>query len=333
MSNSIVNWFKREARENRKQVMEYLYVDRPRLSAYVDQLRSPIAYDKIPVWSAELSIPGPTAKAEQSRPAREYTLYEQIAFLEQHLRDSNQLATARWDGDKDDNASFRIESFLARRAIITDASSGEKLGVWVSRYNPSGASGRAGTLILFEGVHAKDERPDYLSSYSWLLLLFMKAAPRLSKAAVLGGAMNRAAAATDESMAFLSEHLTKNPLGFLVEMGADIMPQRSISCLYRVRAACLSVASFAIPIAVTFGYPIYIAEASPQSVEGDHNLYSNDAVAVEVSREQHEEHLGISRHLLTNLGIDPGEVDAQIDQMRRNYDMHQRRSDLPKGKS
>jgi hypothetical protein len=48
-------------------VQEYLYLDKDRLSTYVDQLRPPVTYDKIPVWSAELAISGPAAKAQQSQ--------------------------------------------------------------------------------------------------------------------------------------------------------------------------------------------------------------------------------------------------------------------------
>jgi hypothetical protein len=75
------HWWQRVTRRDRRYVEEYLYIDNDRLSAYVDQLRAPVAYDKVPVWSAELNLQGPTAKAEQSRVSRPYTSYEQIAFL------------------------------------------------------------------------------------------------------------------------------------------------------------------------------------------------------------------------------------------------------------
>ena len=42
---------------------EYLYVDDRRLDTYVEQLGAPIAYDKVPTWTAKLSLLGP-ARAE-----------------------------------------------------------------------------------------------------------------------------------------------------------------------------------------------------------------------------------------------------------------------------
>jgi hypothetical protein len=106
---------------NLQQVVEYLYVDTARLSSYVDQLRAPVTYDRVPSWSIELSIPSPSAKAGQSQFAREYTLYEQIAFLEERLTENGQLAQGRWNGDQypkevlRESGTFRIESCLARR--------------------------------------------------------------------------------------------------------------------------------------------------------------------------------------------------------------------------
>ena len=42
-------------------LIEYVYVDEKRLDAYFEQISSPVTYDKVPEWNADISITGPKA--------------------------------------------------------------------------------------------------------------------------------------------------------------------------------------------------------------------------------------------------------------------------------
>lgn len=165
--------------------------------------------------------------------------------------------------------------------IVTDVASADKLGVWISRYDPAGQAGRPRTLLLFEGVHAKDEPPTYLSSYSWLLLLFIQTAGKLGGPGVLGGVVQSLLDRGEVFFDSLSADLAKNPLGFLEKLGPEMLPERWIRTLYRVRNAALVGAPRMVTSAVTLGYPIYISQASSEDLDTDQGLYANDAVAAE----------------------------------------------------
>jgi hypothetical protein len=49
-----------------KGLTEYLYCDEHSLDSYFEQISHPVAYDKVPVWKAALSLTGPTAGCKGS---------------------------------------------------------------------------------------------------------------------------------------------------------------------------------------------------------------------------------------------------------------------------
>jgi hypothetical protein len=111
----------------------------------------------------------------------------------------------------------------------------------------------------------------------------------LAGPSVLGESARRARDRGEDVGDRLSEDLTKNPAGFLKDIGARFLPERSIRTLYRVRHAALITAAHIVPIAVTLAYPIYIIAASQECVAGDLRLYDNRAVAVEMSKRRMRE--------------------------------------------
>ena len=71
---------------------EYLYVDQVRLDAYFEQISDPIAYDKVPVWKAGLTLTGPAAENQQARFARPFTRVEKIRRLLRFLQTNQQAS-------------------------------------------------------------------------------------------------------------------------------------------------------------------------------------------------------------------------------------------------
>lgn len=100
---------------------EYLFVDDQRLDAYVDQLGSPVTYDKVPVWEARFSLTGPEASGTQERHARALTRTEKIGRLVEYLEKHDQLLSGRPTGREvfhDNTTVFRLESCRASRVLI-----------------------------------------------------------------------------------------------------------------------------------------------------------------------------------------------------------------------
>jgi hypothetical protein len=54
-------------------LVEYLYVDDKRLDSYFEQISSPVTYDKVPEWNAEIGLTGPKGGGKQVRFARPFT--------------------------------------------------------------------------------------------------------------------------------------------------------------------------------------------------------------------------------------------------------------------
>lgn len=76
-------------------LVEYLYVDERRLQSYVDQIGPPVAYDKTPSWTAELSVLGPKATATQEQRSRPLTTHEKVCRLLKHMTDAAIVSNSR----------------------------------------------------------------------------------------------------------------------------------------------------------------------------------------------------------------------------------------------
>jgi hypothetical protein len=102
------------------ELVEYLYVDEKRLDTYFEQISSPVTYEKVPEWNAEISITGPKAGGKQARFARPYTTHEKISALTKHLEDKGLVEYERPGAKKakDLGRMFRIERCRAKRVFI-----------------------------------------------------------------------------------------------------------------------------------------------------------------------------------------------------------------------
>jgi hypothetical protein len=250
------NWLKRPPKVPRQTVQEFLYLDIGRLSAYVDQLRAPVTYDKVPNWTAELGTTGPVAKGQQTRTQRPFTAAEQLLHLERSLLNSKELAPGRWDGTqrKGETPAFRKETCLARRVLVGDEASGHQQALWVSRYNPIAWTDVPKTLVLFEGNRVGDGQPKFLSEVSDFFYYFQDAEPAIWTPETLGKALDNRSTSLEEAFQKVSNRLALNPFGLLEELGARIFPERCISTVYRVRTALRTSAPKMIPAMVTLGY-------------------------------------------------------------------------------
>ncbi len=235
-------------------LVEYLYVDTKRLDSYVEQICSPVKYDKVPVWNAELSVFGPKAVATQERHARKLTQHEKIEILRNHLNDGGFVAAER--PSNRDCKDFVLETCRATQIIIP-AEKGQLqhsgLRLWVSEslkgpeYNP-----RTGLLCLLEDYSRSDEEaPVYAplcrSAYTVLesLLSSVLAHPRSTILVDLSF--------WEHADAFITD-----PLAKLHALGCSAGGTRSVETLYRVRE--FGEDDFDETRRVTtFGYPIYIA--------------------------------------------------------------------------
>src|SRR5215210_128620 len=121
-------------------LVEYLYVDERRLDTYFEQISSPVTYDKVPEWNAEIGLTGPKGGGKQARFARPYTMHEKISNLTEYLEDEGLVAYER-PGNRDpipiaDRKLFRIETCRAKRVFIPpDHGQPQEVGalnVWIS---------------------------------------------------------------------------------------------------------------------------------------------------------------------------------------------------------
>lgn len=121
---------------------EYLYVDDRRLDKYVEQIGSLITYDKVPIWTATLSLLGPAAEGTQQRTGRPLRQSEKINRLLDYLKKHDLLAEGRFTGRNafTHNAKmFRLETCLAVKTFIPPATPetlAPKESEWVEDYFP-----------------------------------------------------------------------------------------------------------------------------------------------------------------------------------------------------
>lgn len=264
----------------------------------------------VPTASFEVNYSGPTVKSGYSSISRTYTAFEQIYFLIEKLNENKQIAEARWNGRKYETETqpFRLEICLACKLILADPNSSSKLVIWVSRYSPHGKSETPTTLILLEGIKHPDSKPAYISAYSLLFALFGKSTPKFFPP-LLAKKMGHGAAFSWKE---LSVNLHKNPIGFLKSLGAEVLAERCIQTLYRVRDACIAESPFSIPTVVTIGHPIFIRQSSMVNLISNQNLYLNNDEPIEISREQMNVDIQVIRDMLKESGMNENEVEIEL---------------------
>jgi hypothetical protein len=237
----IVNWRVRGI----ALLTEYLYIDHRRLDSYIEQLGPPVVYDKVPVWSAELSITGPKASGSQNRPARPMTDHEKIQSLVKHLEE---IPPAQRSG------ALVLESCMARRILIPSGTKASAdFAIWL---NLETSKDRGG-LCLVEDARPGDSPSSavpYSTAYTLLTALFGHMRDGF-KNVIMGLDAKHVEETGEHPMRWFSN----NPIGVLRMYGCLIPEERRICTLYRKRERVKN-GNFIV------GYPIYIAEAESEEI-------------------------------------------------------------------
>ena len=244
-------------------LVEYLFIDEPRLRSYAEQLEISRSVDKIPSWNVKLSIKGPDVAATQDNKLRPATAHEMITKLIRSLRKNDQLEIER--AHVETKYQFAFEETVAQKVLLPlkEAKRVKELkdiAVWVSNpstkpHLPTEESTRVpkGTFLYL--LEAYWESDDLLhgpfSGFSALNLILSEVAD------VMG--LNRETVLTK----YEARRSFKSPLATLQEIGGIPQDQRRIQTLYRKRY--ISDDQYVLIDGASrryydlFAYPIYIA--------------------------------------------------------------------------
>jgi hypothetical protein len=230
-------------------LVEYLFVDEKRLDSYFEQISSsPVAYDKVPVWEASLTITSPGAKGTQTRFQRPFTTHEKITQLIEYLQ-GNQLVVTHTPTDESWplGQDFHLVRFPLTRAFIPPkpeiSPSFDGMGIWLGTF--SFPSYDVLDLFLLEDFQGKDEPPTRHSRSEYSSLYVLTRALAESEKIPFTEDMVPADARYGSGLNFLAEFF-----------GAEIGTERSTRCLFRVRREVEGLMGVYV-----FGYPIFIAAA------------------------------------------------------------------------
>lgn len=248
-------------------IREYLFVDEKRLNSYVDQIGPPIIYDKVPVWSAEISLK-PKVGGTQTRHARSPTQAEKIQLLVSHLRDNHLLNEPR---NRLNRGPFVLETHFAVKFLVPRSDSDTNLSLWLAiRDEPNSESEREfGVLCLLEDYQGNDRYNNTGESSFSILMSLLEGLRSDSRNAIILQKLN-IPEQMDSSMMItdimaipdVGIDFAKNPFDYLQLLGCRPSPRRKIEVLYRVREYGVDDLDQPSWNKISlFGYPIYIAEA------------------------------------------------------------------------
>ena len=250
-------------KKRRKPLLEYIFVDVQRLESYIAQIEGMVKYNRIPTWSAGLSIIGPTANASLQKSARKWTYHEMITHLLNHLKKTKQLDTERESIAFRGEVLFCLETCVARKVlfpsdIIADIPGIKELALWISR-EPEKTLVRekqgypAGTLYLIESYFENDS--PYMHAFSgYSAFKYM-----LGTLGIESRKLMMVEPQGREDVEELARRFALDPFEYLVGLKAHVSAPRRIQCLYRRRATMVDLN---IDRLVTFGYPIFIVDVT-----------------------------------------------------------------------
>jgi hypothetical protein len=266
-------------------LFEYLFIDRKRLNAYVQQIQPSGTYDKVPTWKVGLSLTGPQAEGTQTRFPRELTDQEKINALIEYLEKEELIVRGR--GAKYDNwfgkrPPFRIEKCKAARALIPGLpDKAPALALWVSHQIPEIPSvdskpkrwGRVhavqvseyytgeypSMLFLLEDYNEDDRWKPYIRSSYTSLLMLLTDSNQLRDGSALRDLADHAYK--------LFDRFALSPFLVLRDLNAEIAEEREVEILYRIRSLSMEEGTFdrsgmnEAARMIIFGYPIFIRAA------------------------------------------------------------------------
>nr|WP_281720918.1 hypothetical protein [Nitrosomonas nitrosa] len=227
------------------ELKEYIFVDRPRLRAYSEQIRGPRSEELVPAWDLNVSVAGPSLTSRRSYSVREFTDHERVEILIAHLRKHKLVTFSEPSARADAKTPFAFESIPARRVILDAhafAALGElkEIAVWVAP-PPGEALDHSGFttsafLYLVEAYWRSDDvcQTTY-SGYSALNMILRELAEtdalRNVPLPLLRG-RKQAESLTPTKDDYLYD---VSPLDALSKIGAQIDSERHIEVLYRKR--------------------------------------------------------------------------------------------------
>ncbi|MFD7447203.1 hypothetical protein [Streptomyces sp. NPDC059909] len=247
---------------------DYLYIDRPRLVSYAEQIGATAAKAKNRQWRVALGLTGPVVEHQQGSAERAANDHELAESVTRHLRKKGELRTTRpasLDDVDEGQATFVLETMRARKVIFTLDGGGaprglRELAVWVSNplENPSsrdaaGVRDEEATgmfVYLLEGYW--DDEPAK-RAYSMMTALNV-----LLRTLRDAGAAPEASAGSDTSR---DDYAT--PVNILVRNGGVKGDMRTVTALYRVRSVSenkiVNVGGRTLRCHDLFAYPLYVA--------------------------------------------------------------------------
>lgn len=223
---------------------EYLFVDRPRLHSYMDQIKGPVFREKIPTWNVDFSAVGPKVTGSQKSEGRAFTDHEMIDVLVNHLKGNSLLAFSRPQHHHDVDQAFVLERMVATKAIFKASESRlpdplKGIAVWASDPPASALNGSQyseGTFLYLVEAYWDSDRPcsTTFSGFSALNAIVTE----LKDKSVL----------VDVPLPFLTGHKISqrlpedisrlnwlSPIDTLRTLGAQVQPPRHVESLYRKR--------------------------------------------------------------------------------------------------
>lgn len=281
---------------NKVDLKEFIYVDRPRLDMYFEQVSDPLKKQKVPEWSASLSFAGPTAVGAQKIQLRPYTVTERIGALLEYLNkyrlavtDPHTYVRRHWNlsgdiatvGEQDEHlppfVNSRLSAVKVRVPRLPDRSNQlPDIQMWLSVTRPVRIKNKwawpqhCGLVCLLEDYRGEDKlySGSEGSAYSILESLLFALGPDLDNS-VLGEHFPPQFPHSEKAMKdtidawwrIPNQHMSafaKRPSVVLQKMGCAVSNPRQIESLFRVRDTGSEIGD-GNRTASIFGYPVFIA--------------------------------------------------------------------------
>lgn len=228
---------------------EYLYIDNKRLDSYAGQIREGLVSKRNENSSGlDISLTGPKVSVSSKETQWKNTPHEKILRLKDYLIKNNEIELGNRRLFK--TVPFYEKEFYAHKIIIPKTLVANpnvydinQLVIWVSTDNEQDLT------ILLEDCGDDSKNYETVSSFSALYLTL------------------RNLDINYKELGEITIHDDLSPIDYFKKIGAEVLPQRKIKTLYRLRmqGAVVPMAydgpdPICGPIWGVFGYPIYIAE-------------------------------------------------------------------------
>lgn len=263
MLKRLLDWIKAPCQE--KPLRDYIFTDHTRILSYFQQISSPHKLSRtqrVPIWTASLSVKGPVVSGTESLSTRSPTVYEMIDVIEKYLRRKKLVDNLGISPEMVWGQNLFCHCRLsARRALIRLEANqrGEpsrQLGVWIPDKT-------AEAIYLIEASSESDlQNVPSFSAYSALdyILHQLNSEQTLFRKYLLNG---RDIQITDISTDERFRRFAEDPDDYLTKMGAYLGPVKMIECLFRVRLSYLTFVHGGRICGGAVGYPLYVSSDIP----------------------------------------------------------------------